>query len=259
MGGYKAGSGATIESNFAARLDTLANLLAGVMKKQAVQMEVLTGVAASAATGKSLLKAQAGGLLAAMNKKLVRAIIVGETKAKRNADRARIKVAASKAVQLLHIFEDVEATADAEFAKVQASRQKIADNYLSLKAYAATAINKINNINGLANEYTGVVAAVRSRWAMGLGKYLLMKVEESMLGKGVLQVDKLADKTGNFVFVNGHAVGLSNKLNDFESLSVKMADYEKSLAKLTAAMSAKPKPSPIKKQVFVPAPEWSGD
>merc|ERR1711998_784624 len=167
----------------------------------------------------------------------------GETKASRLADRARINT--------------------------QGSRQKIADNYLSLKAYSVTAESKIhgyvikgkgrnlsslgdllvtiaslsavkvhkaegigagassvpaifsafsikvddsvNKINGLANEYTGVAAAVRARWSMGLGKYLLMKAEQSMLGKGVLQVDKLSDKTGNFVFVNGHAVGLSNK------------------------------------------------
>merc|ERR1711924_202531 len=48
--------------------------------------------------------------------------------------------------------------------------------------------DSVNKINGLANEYTGVAAAVRARWSMGLGKYLLMKAEQSMLGRGVLQV-----------------------------------------------------------------------
>merc|ERR1712159_236811 len=34
---------------------------------------------------------------------------------------------------------------------------------------------------------------------MGLGKYLMDKLEESMTGKGVLQVDKVEGKSGNFV------------------------------------------------------------
>merc|ERR1712146_330395 len=92
----------------------------------------------------------------------------------------------------------------------------LGDLLVSIAALSAVKVDdSVNKINGLANEYTGVAAAVRARWSMGLGKYLLMKAEQSMLGKGVLQVDKLSDKTGNFVFVNGHAVGLSNKLNDF--------------------------------------------
>merc|ERR1711924_43210 len=65
--------------------------------------------------------------------------------------------------------------------------------------------------------------------------------QESMLGKGVLQVDKVSNHAGNFVFINGRAVGLSNKLNDFESIAVRMAKYESTLAKLTAHLSGKRK------------------
>merc|ERR1711988_1106330 len=309
---------APLKAEFNARLDTLTNLLALGAKSAERGYEVLTGVMRSGASGKDrkFLIEQSKAILLDMNRKLVRAIQVGETKASRLADRARINTKASDAVLLIGVFESVEAIADKLFAGVQGSRQKIADNYLSLKAYAVTAETKINNyvikgkgrnlsslgdllvsiaalsavkvkkaegigagagevpaifsakmvkvddsvnkINGLANEYTGVVAAVRARWSMGLGKYLLMKAEQSMLGKGVLQVDKLSDKTGNFVFVNGHAVGLSNNLNDFESLAVRMSDYEATLAKLTAALSAKAKPLPIVKPVYVPSPEWMG-
>merc|ERR1711901_4547 len=92
-------------------------------------------------------------------------------------------------------------------------------------------------INGLVNEYSTSCAQVRARWPMGLGKYLLSKLEESMLEKGVLQVDKVEGKSGNFVFINGHAVGLSNKQNDYESLAVRMNKYETGLAKLTAKLS----------------------
>merc|ERR1712100_410516 len=95
---------------------------------------------------------------------------------------------------------------------------------------------------------------------MGLGKYLLNKLEHSMHKKGVLQVDKIEGKPGNFVFMNGHAVGLSNKFNDFEGLAVRMGPYEATLAKLTAALSGKVPPAAGEPHpVYIPAPEWKGD
>merc|ERR1711918_316712 len=117
--------------------------------------------------------------------------------------------------------------------------------------------NSVRKINGLVNEFVEVANAVRERWPMGLGKYLLLKLEGSMQKKGVLQVDKMESKSGNFVFLNGHAVGLSNKLNDFESLAVRMAHYEATLAKLTAALSGKAKKP--KAAVYAKPPEWDGN
>merc|ERR1712185_323696 len=120
--------------------------------------------------------------------------------------------------------------------------------------------NSVNKINGLVNEYSEMTNSVRQTWSMGLGKYLLMKLEESMLAKGVLNVDKVDGKSGNFVFLNGHAVGLSNKLNDFESLAVRMGHYEASLAKLTAKLSGKVHKIVTKKKniPYAKAPEWQG-
>merc|ERR1711970_954017 len=89
-------------------------------------------------------------------------------------------------------------------------------------------------INGLVDEFTESTNAVHMRWPMGLGKYLMDKLEVSMLGKGVLQVDKVEGKSGNYVFVNGRSVGLSNKLSDFSDLAAKMTPYESVLAKMTA-------------------------
>merc|ERR1711977_661783 len=170
----------------------------------------------------------------------------------------------------------VENEADSLFQTVQGNHKNIADNYLSMKAYAVTAKDKlkeyvmkgkgrnlssigdllasvaersnikipkaegigagaakipsifsgrmckvdnsVSKINGLVNEYASLINMCRARWPMGLGKYLLSKLEQSMLAKGVLKVDKLsnnAQRAGNFVFINGHAVGLSNKLYDF--------------------------------------------
>merc|ERR1712098_13403 len=119
--------------------------------------------------------------------------------------------------------------------------------------------NSVSKINGLVNEYTQVTNSVRARWPMGLGKYLLLKLEESMLSKGVLQVDKVSNHAGNWVFLNGRAVGLSNKLNDFESLAVRMGHYEATLAKLTASLAGRKHSPAGKKPYAVSPPEWPGN
>merc|ERR1719321_1790470 len=116
--------------------------------------------------------------------------------------------------------------------------------------------NAVAAINGLVNEYATSCAQVRARWPMGLGKYLLDKLEVSMLAKGVLQVDKVAGKTGNYVYMNGRSVGLSNKLNDFATLASKMSVYESVLAKLTAKLPATTKKQKI---VKVLPPQWQGN
>merc|ERR1719261_1481873 len=230
--------------------------------------------------------------------------MIGEAKARRVADRARGNLAREKRAMLVEISERVENAADNLFKTIQGSHKQIADNYLSLKAYAVTAgdklkeyvikgkgknlsslgdllstvaglshvkavkaegvgagaskvpaiftaknikvDNSVNKINGLVNEYSGVTNAVRARWPMGLGKYLLLKLEES-------------NHAGNFVFLNGRAVGLSNKLNDFESLAVRMGHYEATLAKLTASLAGKKHSPAGKKPYRVPAPEWPGN
>merc|ERR1712164_119056 len=118
--------------------------------------------------------------------------------------------------------------------------------------------NKVTKINGMVNEFVQTCNDVRMRWPMGLGKYLLLKLEGSMSDKGVLQVDKVDDKEGNFVFLNGHSVGLSNKLNDFESLAVSMGSYEATLAKITAELSGRTKKVLTKRAMASPPPEWDG-
>merc|ERR1712054_179896 len=104
-------------------------------------------------------------------------------------------------------------------------------------------------------EYSSACAQVRQRWPMGLGKYLLSQLEASMLSKGVLQVDKVQGKTGNFVYINGRPVGLSNKLDDFAKLASRMSVYESVLAKLTAKLSVPHKPA----KFFAKPPEWQGN
>merc|ERR1719269_437610 len=269
------------KSSLNARLNTLGNVIASNHKKFESGLEVLTGVIRSAKTAskldRALIRRQNKAMGQDMQKAIARAIQIGEAKARRVADRARGNLARTKRAMLIEISERVENAADKLFKTIQGNHKKIADNYLSLKAYAVTAghkikkytaagkgknlsslgdmlttinglsavkaqkaegvgagaskipsiftsrnikvSNSVNKINGLVHEYTKVTNAVRARWPMGLGKYLLLKLEESMLTKGVLQVDKVSNHAGNWVFLNGRAVGLSNKLNDFESLA----------------------------------------
>merc|ERR1712046_446720 len=234
-------------------------------------------------------------------------------KAKAVEQRINAHLKKSKRFLQTELSEGIDRAADNVFKIVQEKRQKIADNYLSLKAYAVASADKVIDyrkkgkngrnlssvgdllqtvaalgavkppkadglgmggkvvptiftgktikvsnavaaINGLVNEYTTSCAQVRARWPMGLGKYLLDKLEQSMLAKGVLQVDKVPGKAGNFVYMNGRSVGLSNKLNDFAKLAARMSIYESVLAKLTAKLSVPHKPA----KFYAKAPEWQG-
>merc|ERR1711998_531658 len=270
--------------------------------------------ATSAATeaDRELLKEETKALEADLNKALDRAISIGEAKAKAVEQRIAEHLKDTKRYLQVELNESVERAADNVFKIIEGKRQVVADNYLSLKAYAVSAADsvedyvvkgkgrglssvgdflvtvgamgpvkakpaeglgmggaelpeifsgktiKVSNavaaINGLVNEYTMAAAQVRERWPMGLGKYLLDKLEESMLGAGVLQVDKVDGKSGNSVFINGRSVGLSNKMSDFSELAARMTTYESVLAKLTSKITAPHKPA----KFFAKPPEWQG-
>jgi hypothetical protein len=323
---YEADAAAALKSTTKrvnSELSQLTNVVASNAKKTKRQMEVLTGViqtnAAADKADRELISEQIKVIGIDMNKRITRAIQTGEARAKGIAETAAANLKNMNTAMLVEITEKVEATADQLFQTIQGNHQTLADNYLSLKAYAmagddklttyrskgqgkklsslgdvlATVAqladvkekatngvgagsdtvpaifssakvpvkNSVSKINALVNEYTGVTNQVRMRWPLGLGKYLLKKLQESMLEKGVLQVDKIDKRKGNWVFINGHAVGLSNKLGDFEDLAVAMGKYEKVLAKITAALTAKPvKHHPVHKKAptFAKAPEWTG-
>merc|ERR1711990_1307485 len=297
---------ATTKANMNGALNSLANTIAANQAHVEKGLEVLTGVIrnykTAGAKDRALIKAQTKAMGQDMNKRIVRAIQIGEAKAKAVAQRAQANLKAMKKGMLIEITNAVERTADTLFKTVQGKHAKIADNYLSLKSYAATAKSKlekyviagkgknlssmgdllvnvaalssvkiskeegisasktipavfnnkkikvdnsVSKINGLVNEYVSVFNACRMRWPMGLGRYL------------VLKLDKVSNHAGNWVFINGRAVGLSNKLNDFESLAVRMGHYEATLAKLTAKLSGKG--MKIKKPFRVNPPEWPGN
>jgi hypothetical protein len=309
---------AASQKDFSARLSTLTNVVAANARKVEKGLEVLTGVIRDnkkeGVKDRALIRDQNKAMGEDMQKKIVRAIQIGETRAKQVENQAKRNLSSTKQAMLVQITNTVEKYADMAFKTISGNHAKIADNYLSLKSYAVTASdaldtytkngkgknlsslgdllnsvaalsavkpqkaegispngelpmifsttsvkvdNKVTKINGMVNEFVDTANTVRDRWPMGLGKYLLNKLEASMNGKGVLQVDKIDDKEGNWVFLNGHSVGLSNKLNDFEELAVKMGAYEATLAKITAELSGKTTKE-LDHRTYAKAPEWNG-
>merc|ERR1711988_393810 len=309
---------ADAKKNFDARLTNLGNVIGANHNKVEKGFAILTGVIrnykSAGKLDREMIRRHNTAMKRDMDKAIVKAIQIGEARARKVEERARENLARTKKAMMIEITNEVERAADRTFKTIQGSHAKIADNYLSLKSYAITAKeklsryviqgkgknlsslgdlmvniaglshvkpkkaegispsstmratfsgkkikvdNSVRKINGLVNEYINVMNACRMRWPMGLGKYLLLKLQASMQGKGVLQVDKVADHAGNFVYLNGRAVGLSNKLNDFESLAVRMGHYESTLAKMTAELAGKV--SKHKKGYKVAPPEWPGN
>merc|ERR1711959_130846 len=304
LGAAKASAAAGIagaKKMFSSRPNTLTNAVVSNAAKFEKNLGRMTGVAMSwkksAAGDRKNIRTLRSAMKADLDKSTARAIQLGEAKAKAVQQRALSDINKASNALLTTASAKIESMADNVFKLVQGNRQKIADNYLSLKAYAAcsadllsdylakgkgsnlasvgdllqtvSAVSKVqpdkdvkalgkgavSKINGLVNEYITTMAQVRDRWPMGLGKYLLAKLETAMQGTGALEVDKVSDKAGNFVFVNGHSVGLSSKLSDFESLAVRMTTYEATLAKITGTLSGKKGAG----KAYVKPPEWQGN
>merc|ERR1711881_596115 len=305
---------------FASKVVMLSNTVAANLKRNQGDLARVTGVVANIAKANAadrrLIKQQRSAMEADMNKSITRAIQLGEAKAKASAQRiAEYQKGAVKRFLRVELTERLENAADDVFKAVSGKRNKIADNCLSLKAYAISAKDRVidyrgkkkgslssvgdllatlgalesvkiraapglglgggkapplfagkkikqakslSKINGLVNEFPRSVGQVRMRWPLGLGKYLLDKLEESMMTRGVLEVDKIAGKRGNYVLINGRSVGLSNKLNDFSKLSSGMSAYESTLAKLTAQLTKSSKGKKPAGKIVVKPPEWQG-
>merc|ERR1711959_396060 len=80
-----------------------------------------------------------------MTRAIARSVQIGEARAKAVEAQAMSNIMKTVAGLRTLASEKIEAMANKVFATVQQNRQKVADNYLSLKAYAGTAAEKIND------------------------------------------------------------------------------------------------------------------
>merc|ERR1711998_124174 len=140
---------AAARKDFDERLTTLTNVVGANHKTVEKGFEVLTGVVRdynkAGKADRELIKKQNAAMGADMQKAITRAIQEGEAKAKAVAQRAQEHLSNAKQSMLVEITNTVENMADKAFKTIQGSHQKIADNYLSLKAYAVTASSKLED------------------------------------------------------------------------------------------------------------------
>merc|ERR1711998_128231 len=100
-------------------------------------------------------------------------------------------------------------------------------------------------VNMLVNKYQAMMGQGKMHWPLGLGHYLLTKLDGG---------------TGQYVFMNSQAVGLSSHMDMFKEMAVKMPYYQKTLAKLAAGFNAHSAGQQAAgHKNFVPPPEWNGD
>jgi len=281
-------------------------------------MKKLTGVYVSAKKAHyqdmKLLKEQRKSMQSDLNKSISRSVQLGVARAQAVYETQTAKLTPMKKALESKIVASTEAASDKVYKMLHSKRKEIADNYLSVKAYAASAgdeiliyvakangrglsaigdflscvqrvskvpakmeqgvgnglthlsglfggkgpkvSNAVNKMNYLANEYTKIVTMLKARWPLGIGKYLIDKLEESMQKKGILKVDRMAGRQGNYVFVAGHTVGLSSKLSALSKLAANVKKYQHALTHLTRNLD--PKKKKASKFFRVAPPEWNG-
>merc|ERR1712139_323234 len=279
---------ARAQANFDSKIVMLTNTVAANAKHAEDSMTKLTGIvhniADAAEKDRDNIRKETKAMEDDLNKALARAISIGEAKAKAVEQRIAEHLKGTKRFLQVELNGQVERAADnvEDYGAKGKGRalSSIGDLLATVGAQGAVhapaeegvgmggaelpqifsgknikVSNAVGAINGLVNEYTEACGQVRNRWPMGLGKYLLDRLEISMTGKGVLQVDKVEGKSGNFVYINGRSVGLSNKMSDFSVLASRMSTYESVLAKMTAKIEVPKKPATI----YAGPPEWEGN
>merc|ERR1712093_105764 len=128
------------KGQFASKISMLTNVVAANAKRAQRDLQRVTGVvhniAKAAAADRKLIKDQTAAMEADLNKSIVRAIAIGEARAKAVEQRINENLKKTKRYLQTELSEGIDRAADNVFKIVNGKRQKIADNSLSLKAYA---------------------------------------------------------------------------------------------------------------------------
>merc|ERR1711871_1741697 len=144
-----AGALASAKDEFKSRMESLTNIVAANQKEFEENMEHATGVVmdwkAAADADREAIKAAQRAMNNDLMKNIDRAIELGEAHAMRVEAEAMTNIETEKKALLTTITQSVDNMADQVFQVMQEDRQKIADNYLSLKAYSAAAADKIED------------------------------------------------------------------------------------------------------------------
>merc|ERR1712070_1214454 len=174
------------KKKFESKIVMLNSVVVANQKKADKEMAALTGVvhdyAKASAADRDLIKAETQALEKDLQKAVARAISIGEAKAKAVEQRIAEHLKNTKRYLQVELNESVERAADAVYKTLEGNRQKIADNYLSLKAYSVAAADKIQDaiakghgkaLSSIGDllETIGDIGAVKvfpTRWACSL-------------------------------------------------------------------------------------------
>merc|ERR1711881_750504 len=173
------------KKEYASRITTLTNTVVANAAKFEKHLSRVTGAAnnwkKASAADRKVLRQQRNAMFSDLNKGLTRAIQLGEAKAKKAQEEAEANIASTKRSLQSTIAVQTEFMADNVFKLLNGKRQKIADNYLSLKAYAAVAKDKVEdylakggknrNLSSVGDLLTtvGALSKVKVKATKGLG------------------------------------------------------------------------------------------
>merc|ERR1719198_1153770 len=140
---------ARAQANFDSKIVMLTNTVAANAKHAEDSMTKLTGIvhniADAAEKDRDNIRKETKAMEDNLNKALARAISIGEAKAKAVEQRIAEHLKGTKRFLQVELNGQVERSADNVFNILEGKRQKIADNYLSLKAYAVSAADKVDD------------------------------------------------------------------------------------------------------------------
>merc|ERR1712070_1305374 len=252
----------------------------------------------SSAADRVLLRQEAKAMGDDLNKAIVKAIQIGEARAKEVLEVSLANIDVEKKALQIEFQEQVERMADNVFKTVQSKRNVIANNYLSLKGYCGAAQDDIIDYvqkgqgKGLSSigEFLMSVAVASSIEPAFAGDIVKEVVEISKVnglvdeysklwqqtamaypyGLGKYLMGKLAQSmTANGVLIVGKKNGSSGQYVHVNAktlgLSHKMEAFSDIGARLThyqsalAKLTAKLPKHEVIKPLVVPPPEWQGD
>merc|ERR1719327_1944842 len=178
-----AASLAKAKKEYNSRITTLTNTVVANAGKFEKHLSRVTGAAMNwkkaSAADRKVLRNQRNAMFSDLNKGLTRAIQLG--KAKKAQEEAEATIASTKRSLQSTIAVQTEFMADNVFKLLNGKRQKIADNYLSLKAYAAVAKDKVidylakggknRNLSSVGDLLTtvGALSKIKVKATKGLG------------------------------------------------------------------------------------------
>merc|ERR1712178_601303 len=181
---------------------------------------VVTDYSAAAEADRELIKEETKALEADLNKAMDRAISIGEAKAKAVEQRIAEHLKDTKRFLQVELNESVERAADNVFKIIEGKRQVIADNYLSLKAYAVSAVDKVEDYV-IKGKGRGLSSAGDLLVTLGQLEAVHAPAEEG-LGMGGDELPTIF--SGETIHVSGAVAAINGLVNEFTEAAVQVRE-----------------------------------